>query len=101
MPYILAFTLETDGKLPNKESLEKTIDQCDEYLTKNKLTPPVYYGINCCHPLHCKDAFSKKVVSKVFYMRANPSKMSHEELDNATELDEGVPEEFAKYMVEM
>ena len=34
-------------------------------------------------------------------MRGNPSKMSHEELDNAEELDAGIPKEFAKYMIEM
>ena len=34
-------------------------------------------------------------------MRANPSKMSHEELDNAEELDEGDPSEFADSMTAM
>jgi len=101
IPYSLVFTLETDGKLPNKASLEETIEQCDDYLAKNELKGPIFYGINCSHPTHCVNALTDKVKEKVLFMRGNPSKMSHEELDNATELDGGVPSEFADDMIKM
>jgi S-methylmethionine-dependent homocysteine/selenocysteine methylase len=49
--------------------------------------------INCAHPTHFADALhsGEPWVKRVRGLRANASKRSHAELDNATELDPGDP----------
>jgi S-methylmethionine-dependent homocysteine/selenocysteine methylase len=53
--------------------------------------------INCAHPSHFIDVLKKggSWTGRVRGIRANASRMSHDELDNATELDDGCPEELA------
>ena len=57
---------------------------------------PAYYMVNCAHPTHFEDAIrtDEPWIHRLKGIRANASKMSHEELDNSTELDSGDPLEL-------
>jgi S-methylmethionine-dependent homocysteine/selenocysteine methylase len=59
---------------------------------------PAYYGINCAHPTHFAGVLGPKGdwTERIQMIRGNASRMSHAELDNATELDDGNPEEFGR-----
>jgi homocysteine S-methyltransferase len=52
--------------------------------------------INCAHPSHFAGALGDaELVLRIGGVRANASRMSHAELDEAPELDEGNPDELA------
>jgi S-methylmethionine-dependent homocysteine/selenocysteine methylase len=57
---------------------------------------PAYYMVNCAHPSHFRHVLDGDWRARIGGIRANASKMSHAELDNATELDPGDPEELAR-----
>jgi S-methylmethionine-dependent homocysteine/selenocysteine methylase len=86
MPVVIGFTLETDGRLPSGQPLGEAIEQVDEETGG----APEYYMLNCAHPTHVASGHER-----VRALRANASKLSHEELDEAEELDEGDPGELA------
>jgi S-methylmethionine-dependent homocysteine/selenocysteine methylase len=92
LPVVISFTLETDGRLPNGQTLEDAIRQVDE-ATDNT---PVYYMINCAHPTHFEDALASGAswTERIHGIRVNASMKSHAELDEAIELDDGNPLEF-------
>ena len=94
MPVAISFTIETDGKLPNRQSLGDAIAQVDA-ATGNE---PVYYMINCAHPSHFADVLEKGGAwrSRIPSLRANASIKSHKELDEATSLDAGDPIDLAE-----
>jgi S-methylmethionine-dependent homocysteine/selenocysteine methylase len=51
--------------------------------------------INCAHPTHFDQVLEGGAwIKRLRGLRANSSRRSHEELDNATELDAGNPEEL-------
>jgi homocysteine S-methyltransferase len=92
MPCVMSFTLETDGRLPTGETLGEVIETVDA-LTGGG---PAYYMVNCAHPTHFDDALrgGEGWINRLRGVRANASRRSHEELDNATELDDGNPVEL-------
>ena len=92
IPTVVSFTVETDGRIPTGESLGAAIERTDQ----GAKVPPLYYMINCAHPDHFKHTLStgETWVSRIGGLRANASRMSHEDLDNAEALDQGNPEEF-------
>lgn len=94
MPSVVSFTVETDGRLPSGQPLGEAIDEVDT-LTGNA---PAYYMINCAHPSHFQDALEKGEgwLARISGVRANASKMSHAELDEAEELDDGNPSELGE-----
>ena len=94
MPLVESFTLGTDGALPNGETLEQAILQVDE-ATDGYVS---YFGINCAHSTHFKHLFvdAKPWTKRIRAVRANASKLSHQDLDNSTNLDTGDPEEFGR-----
>ena len=58
---------------------------------------PAYYMVNCAHPTHFRDVLTGgDWVGRIGGIRANASKMSHAELDEAPELDAGDPEELGR-----
>ncbi|WP_169569750.1 homocysteine S-methyltransferase family protein [Sneathiella limimaris] len=89
LPVVVAFTVETDGRLPTGQSLGDAILEVDR-ATGNG---PAYYMINCAHPTHFEQIFGGENAwaGRIKGLRANASCMSHEELDNAEELDDGDP----------
>ena len=94
MPVVISFTVETDGHLPTGQSLKEAIEQVEEETD----SAPIYYKINCAHPTHFMDVVSTNDswLCKIRSVRANASCMSHAELDESEELDEGDPKELAK-----
>lgn len=90
LPIVVSFTTETDGKLPNGQALGDAIAETDA-ATGNG---PIYFMVNCAHPDHFAQSLTGPWVSRVGGFRANASRMSHAELDEAEELDDGNPEEF-------
>ena len=94
IPVVISFTVETDGKLPTGQSLARAIAQVDR-ATDNA---PIYYMINCAHPLHFADVLQDHGdwVNRIKAIRANASIKNHAELDEAEELDDGNPIELGK-----
>ncbi|MCP4360907.1 MAG: homocysteine S-methyltransferase [Chloroflexi bacterium] len=94
MPVVISFTVETDGRLPSGQPLKEAIEQVDA-ATDNS---PVYYMINCAHPTHFEDALAagEQWTARIGGLRANASAMSHAELDEAEELDDGNPVELGQ-----
>ena len=92
LPVVISFTVETDGRLPTGQTLQDAIEQTDA-ATGNT---PAYYMINCAHTTHFEDALAagEAWAGRIRGLRANASRMSHAELDEAEELDDGSPEEF-------
>lgn len=99
MPVVISFTVETDGHLPTGQSLQAAIEQVDAE-TDNA---PAYYMINCAHPTHFEDVLSDQEpwLERIRGLRANASPKSHAELDEATELDDGNPEELGNQYREL
>jgi len=94
MPVAISFTVETDGRLPSGESLEAAIDRTDDTTGGH----PAYYMINCAHPSHFRSVLDGGGAwrQRIRGLRANASKRSHAELDAATEIDIGDPEELGR-----
>lgn len=92
MPVAISFTVETDGRLPTGDSLKDAIAAADE-ATDNA---PIYYMINCAHPDHFAGALDGGWTKRLGGIRANASRCSHAELDEATELDAGNPQELGR-----
>lgn len=90
----IAFTTETDGRLPNGQLLGEAIEQVDS-ATDNG---PAYYMINCAHTDHFSHAIAddEEWAQRIRGVRANASRCSHTELDEAEELDDGDPQEFGE-----
>ena len=89
MPAALSFTVEMDGNLPTGQTLQSAIEQVDDATSGY----PSYYMINCAHPTHF-DAMLKSRepwIDRIRGIRANASRMSHSELNEAAELDSGDP----------
>jgi S-methylmethionine-dependent homocysteine/selenocysteine methylase len=58
---------------------------------------PVYYMINCAHPSHFEAVLDGQAwMARLRGLRANASKCSHSELDEAAELDDGDPVELGQ-----
>ena len=92
IPVVISFTLETDGKLPMGKGLADAIadvDHATDYY-------PVYYMINCAHPLHFAHILQAcgEWTDRIKAIRANASIKSHAELDEAETLDDGNPLEL-------
>ena len=92
MPVAISFTLETDGRLPSGDTLEKAIATTDEQTGGY----PVYYMINCAHPTHFERVLRDGGAwrDRIRGLRANASRRSHAELDQSVDLDDGDPQEF-------
>ena len=99
MPVVISFTVETDGALPDGSSLGDAIgtveDKTESY--------PAYYGINCAHPSHFLGVLDSREewTSRIKMIRANASRCSHAELDEAETLDDGDPAELGREYAEI
>jgi S-methylmethionine-dependent homocysteine/selenocysteine methylase len=98
LPLCISFTVETNGKLPSGESLAQAIKAVDEASDNY----PVYYMINCAHPTHFVDILDDEYcISRLRGIRANASRCSHAELDEAEKLDDGNPQELGRQFAEI
>lgn len=94
LPVALSFTVETDGLLPDGTPLGKAVVETDEATSGCSS----YFMINCAHPTHFLPVLSPEFgwVERIRGVRANASRLSHAELDEAAELDCGDPQEFGQ-----
>jgi S-methylmethionine-dependent homocysteine/selenocysteine methylase len=94
MPVAISFTVETDGRLPTGQTLQDAVEAVDAATNR----APAYYMINCAHPTHFEAALAteKDWVKRLRGIRANASKRSHAELDQAKDLDAGDPVELGR-----
>jgi S-methylmethionine-dependent homocysteine/selenocysteine methylase len=92
MPVVISFTVETDGRLPTGEPLADAIKAVDDATAG----APAYFMINCAHPTHFDHELvvGASWVSRIRGVRANASRCSHAQLDEATVLDDGDPVEL-------
>lgn len=90
---VVSFTVETDGTLPDGTPLHEAIALVDEQTG----AAPAYYMVNCAHPDHIRTAATAPPAGfqRLRGVRANASRRSHAELDEAVELDDGDPRELA------
>jgi homocysteine S-methyltransferase len=91
LPVAISFTVETDGRLPSGILLADAIAETDG------AGGPDYFMVNCAHPGHVRPALAEEGPwrERIMGMRYNASEKSHAELDEATELDEGDPDQVA------
>ena len=77
MPAVIAFTVETDGRLPTGDMLPAAIERVDAETGAY----PAYYMVNCAHPTHFEHVLDDKQpwAQRVRGLRANASRLSHAE----------------------
>ena len=92
IPSAISFTVETDGSLPTGQPLHEAIAEVDAETDG----AAAYFMINCAHPTHFSGALARHGAwrERLVGLRANASAKSHAELDDATELDAGDPDEL-------
>jgi homocysteine S-methyltransferase len=96
LPITVGFTVETDGRLPSGDSIEQAIDAVDD-ATEGAAQS---FMINCAHPTHFVDALPEGAArDRIHGLRANASKLSHAQLDEAEDLDAGDPADLAERYV--
>lgn len=83
LPVAISFTVETDGRLPDGSSLDRAIADVSAVGTA------AYFGINCAHPDHIAVGLDTPAAQSIAALRPNASRLTHAELDVATDLDEG------------
>jgi S-methylmethionine-dependent homocysteine/selenocysteine methylase len=93
VPVSIAFTVETDGRLPSEEPLGEAIERVDAETDG----VAAYFMVNCAHPTHFAAALEAggAWLERLGGIRANASRLSHAELDEAEDLDDGDPDELA------
>ena len=94
LPVVISFTVETDGRLPNGQSLKDAVQQVD----KATWNGPIYYMVNCAHPTHFDSVLDtdEAWVQRIHGLRSNASRKSHAELNESDTLDDGNPVEFGQ-----
>lgn len=99
LPVAVGVTVETDGCLPSGHTLRAAIEEIDARTDDT----PAYFMVNCAHPSHFAHALTDggEWLERVKAVRANASRMSHAELDEAQRLDRGDVAELARAYVEL
>lgn len=99
VPSVVSFTVETDGRLVDGSTLQAAIEAV-EAATDGA---PAYYMVNCAHPTHFATALGRGEAwaARIGGIRANASTRSHAELDEATELDSGDPQDLGRRYLEL
>ncbi|MBR1191401.1 homocysteine S-methyltransferase family protein [Bradyrhizobium sp. AUGA SZCCT0160] len=94
IPAVISFTVETDGRLVNGETLREAIEAVDR-ATQDSVE---YFLVNCAHPTHFEHALKadEAWVKRIHGVRANASAKSHTELDESATLDAGDPQDLGR-----
>lgn len=87
LPSVVSFTVETNGHLPSGTTLARAIGEVDAATSG----APAYYMVNCAHPSHFESELrgDEAWARLIGGIRANASRKSHAELNDAAELDRG------------
>jgi homocysteine S-methyltransferase len=98
-PVAISFTVETDGNLPTGQTLQEAIETVDAVTGAG----PAYYMVNCAHPTHFAAALDTGAAwtKRIAGLRANASKRSHQELNDAPDLDDGNPSDLGREHAEL
>jgi S-methylmethionine-dependent homocysteine/selenocysteine methylase len=90
---VISFTVETDGTLPSGEALGAAVEAVDAATDGYA----AYFMVNCAHPDHVAPVLDPGAawIRRLGGLRANASRLSHAELDEAEVLDRGDPAELA------
>ena len=99
IPVVISFTTETDGRLPSGQELGEAVAEVDEATDGS----PAYFMVNCAHPTHFAGSLveGSSWLERVKAVRANASKKSHAELNEAEELDRGDVTGLARHYGEL
>jgi S-methylmethionine-dependent homocysteine/selenocysteine methylase len=99
LPVVVSFTVESDGRLPNRQELPAAIEQVDDATDG----AAAYFMINCAHPTHFAHVLEEGEpwLERLGGLRANASRKSHAELDESDALDDGDPEELGGQYAEL
>lgn len=98
LPVVISFTVETDGRLPDGQSLADAIRAVDAQTS----SAAAYFMVNCAHPDHFSGVLhDADWARRIRGIRANASRRSHAELDEAPELDAGDPKELGQLYAEL
>jgi homocysteine S-methyltransferase len=83
----ISFTVETDGRLPDGTALGDAVEQLDAGTDRGA----AHLLVNCAHPDHVAPGLDAEApwAGRIAGLRVNSSRLSHAELDEAEELDEG------------
>jgi len=94
LPVVVAFTVETDGRLPTGQPLAEAIAETDASVPDR----PAYYMLNCAHPDHFAEVLAQggDWLARLGGLRVNASRSSHAELNESPVLDEGDPDELGR-----
>ena len=93
MPVVPGFTVETDGRLPDGTSIADAVERVDEATGAGA----EFFLINCAHPTHIAAGLDDApALARIGGLRVNASALSHAELDEAEQLDEGDPPALAR-----
>ncbi len=92
VPVTISFTVETDGRLPSGQELQDAIAFVDGETAAEAL----YFMVNCAHPTHFGPVVERggPWLDRLGGIRANASRKSHAELDEAPGLDSGNPDQL-------
>jgi homocysteine S-methyltransferase len=87
IPVAVSFTVETDGRLPDGTGLGEAVEQLDAATGSGA----AHLLVNCAHPDHVRPGLGTDGTwtQRIAGLRVNSSRLSHAELDEAEELDEG------------
>jgi S-methylmethionine-dependent homocysteine/selenocysteine methylase len=92
IPVVISFTVETDGCLPSGATLADAVRAVDDATD----AAAAHFLVNCAHPDHFAPALDldDPAIGRIRGCRANASRLSHAELDDRDEIDDGDPAEF-------
>ncbi|MGZ8650364.1 MAG: homocysteine S-methyltransferase family protein [Solirubrobacteraceae bacterium] len=93
VPVVPAFTVETDGRLPDGTPVGEAVERVDGATG----AAAEFFMINCAHPSHIAAGLDgAPALERIGGLRVNASALSHAELDAMEELDEGDPVALAR-----
>ncbi|HVV90448.1 MAG TPA: homocysteine S-methyltransferase family protein [Solirubrobacterales bacterium] len=94
LPVSISFTVGTDGRLPSGEPLAEAVERLDAETG----AAAEFLMVNCAHPSHFAAELESgdDWVRRIAGFRANASRRSHAELDEAADLDSGDPVELGR-----
>ncbi|CAM3887796.1 homocysteine S-methyltransferase family protein [Nocardioides zeicaulis] len=92
LPTAVSFTVETDGRLPDGTRLADAVTALDAATDAGA----VHLLVNCAHPDHVRPGLDGGAwQDRLVGLRVNSSRLTHAELDEAEELDEGDLDDLA------
>jgi S-methylmethionine-dependent homocysteine/selenocysteine methylase len=103
LPYIISFTIQSDGKLIDGTTICDAIEVVDNSV----IDKPLCYMTNCVHPIILEEALSQPfnrneiIRSRFLGIQANTSPLHYSELDNAADLKITDPAALANNIMQL